>query len=390
MEILRGIPVSHGVALGPALVLDAEGFRIPQQRVEGELVEGEIARLRVALAASAAEARETQREMADKLGAKYGSIFAAHSLLFEDPSLIAEVNSLIRKERFTAEYAISRAMREYVKVLQGLGNQFFSLRSSDLFDIEKRILHHLLGDDREIMQRLTEPVVVLAVDLTPSETASLDAGMVYAVATEHGGRASHTAIIANAMEIPAVVGLGKFLADVSGGDFVIVDGTHGTLILDPDEATILKYRAMRDERRQEAGRWVIQRDLPSQTDDGVRIQLMGNIEFPPEAEHCQQRGADGVGLYRTEFLYVGRKTDPTEEEHYLAYLAVLHKLGDSRSLFAHSMWARISLDLCRGPVRTRKTRTWECAAYGFAFAIGRCSKPSYVPFFGRVPLAIFA
>ncbi|MCE9531661.1 MAG: phosphoenolpyruvate--protein phosphotransferase [Planctomycetes bacterium] len=328
MQILRGIPVSQGVALGPALVLDSEGFRIPQQRVGPDQVESEIQRLRVALKAAGEGARATEKEMADQLGRKYGAIFAAHAMLFEDPSLIAEVDGLIRKERFTAEYAVSRAMREYVKVLQGLGDQFFTHRSADLFDVEKRILHHLLGDQREAVHRLTEPVVILAVDLSPSETAALDSGKVFAFATEHGGRASHTAIIANAMEIPAVVGLGNFLADVSGGDFVIVDGTHGLLILDPDAATIEKYQNLRNSQRQQASRWVVQRDLPPQTKDGVRIMLFGNIEFPSEADHCQERGADGVGLYRTEFLYVGRKTDPTEDEHFQAYMTVLKKLGN--------------------------------------------------------------
>jgi len=326
MEILRGIPVSHGVALGSALLLDAEGFRIAQQRVAPQHVEAEIGRLHIALAAAADDSRIAEKEMADRLGRKYGAIFAAHAMLFEDPSLIAEVVGLIRKERFSAEYAVSRVMREYVKVLEGLGNQYFTHRSSDLFDVEKRILHHLLGEQRETVHHLTEPVVILAVDLSPSETAALDAEKVFAFATEHGGRASHTAIIANAMEIPAVVGLGKFLAEVSGGDFVIVDGTHGLLILDPDSATIEKYQAIRNEQRKEAGRWVVQRDLPAQTRDGTRIFLHGNIEFPAEAEHCQERGADGVGLYRTEFLYVGRKTDPTEEEHFQAYMTVLKKL----------------------------------------------------------------
>lgn len=327
MQILRGIPVSQGVAIGPALVLDSEGFRIPQQRVAPNQVEGEIRRLKTALTAAAAEARATEKEMTGRLGRSYGGIFAAHAMLFEDPSLLAEIDALVRRERFTAEYAVSRAMRAYVKALQGLGDQFFSHRSADLFDVEKRILRQLLGEEGEGLHRLTEPVVVLAVDLTPSETAALDAQKVFAFATEHGGRASHTAIIANALEIPAVVGLGPFLADVSGGDLVIVDGTHGVLVLDPDAETVAKYQALRNEQRQEAGRWVVQRDLPAQTKDGVKIRLLGNIEFPTEAEHCQQRGAEGVGLYRTEFLYVGRVTDPTEEEHFNAYMTVIRKLG---------------------------------------------------------------
>lgn len=327
MEILRGIPVSHGVALGPALVLDAEGFRIPQQRVPQEGVEGEIQRLRTALAESAVEARAAQDEMTERLGRQYGAIFAAHAMLFEDPSLLGEINRLIRGERFTAEYAVSRAMRLYVKALQGLGDQFFSHRSADLFDVEKRILKNLLGENREPLSHLTEPVIILAVDLAPSETAKLDAAKVFAFASEHGGRASHTAIIANALEIPAVVGLGHFLSDVSGGDFVIVDGTHGLLILDPDPQTIEKYKGLRNEQRQVANRWFGQRDLPTQTRDEVRVRLLGNIEFPSEADHCQERGADGVGLYRTEFLYVGRESDPTEQEHFDAYMQVIRRLG---------------------------------------------------------------
>ena len=166
MEILRGIPVSHGVALGPALVLDSEGVRIPQQRVAAEHVDRELKRLRTALAAAAAEARETQQEMGERLGRNYGAIFAAHALLFEDPALIAEVESLIRQERFTAEYAVSRAMRVYIKALEGLRDQFFAHRSADLFDIEKRILRHLLGDLREPLHHLSEPVIILAVDLS--------------------------------------------------------------------------------------------------------------------------------------------------------------------------------------------------------------------------------
>lgn len=313
--------------MGPALVLDAEGFRIPQQRIPAERVEAEIERLRSALSAAAVEARATQDEMSEKLGRQYGAIFAAHAMLFEDPSLLAEVIGLIRKEKFTAEYAVSRAMRAYVKALQGLGDQFFAHRSADLFDVEKRILKFLLGASREPLAQLSEPVVVLAEDLTPSETALLDASRVFAFATEHGGRASHTAIIANALEIPAVVGLGRFLADVSGGDFVIVDGTHGQLILDPNQETIDKYIALRNEQRQVAGRWVVQRDLPAQTRDDVRVRLFGNIEFPSEADHCHERGADGVGLYRTEFLYVGRESDPTEQEHFDAYMSVIRRLG---------------------------------------------------------------
>src|SRR5262249_13819324 len=200
---------------------------------------------------------------------------------------------------------------------------FLATRTADLYDLEKRILTHLLGERREPLAKLTEPVIVLAYDLSPSETAMLDPNRVYAFATEHGGRASHTAIMANALSIPAVVGLGKFLSDVVGGDLVIVDGTRGLLILEPDEETIERYQKLRDEQRLRDARWVTQRGLPAQTRDGVRISLLGNIEFPNEAKQCVERGAEGVGLYRTEFLYLGRDVEPSEEEHFEAYMTVL-------------------------------------------------------------------
>src|SRR5438876_10543056 len=222
MEIKRGIPVSPGVAIAPALVLDTEAVRIPQHFVDATFVESELARLRKALAAAAGEVRERQRAINDKLGRQYGAIFAAHALLIEDPALIRELETLIREQNLAAEYAVSRVMRRHAKALESLNHGTFGTRSADLFDIEKAILGHMLGHHREPMQHLTEPMVVLAHDLTPSETASLDAKMVHAFVTEAGGRASHTAIMAGVLEIPAVVGVGRFLTDVSGGDLVIV------------------------------------------------------------------------------------------------------------------------------------------------------------------------
>jgi phosphotransferase system enzyme I (PtsI) len=303
MEILQGIPVSHGAAIGPALVLDTEGVRIPQRQVAAQLIEPEVARLHAALSAAADETRANQRSITERLGTSYGAIFAAHAMFFEDPNLRTELDALVRRERYSAEYAVSWVIRNYVKALESLGaDHFLASRSADLFDLEKRVLTHLLGERREPLNQLSEPVIVLAYDLSPSETATLDPNKVFAFATEHGGRASHTAIMANALEIPAVVGLGRFLPDASGGDLVIVDGTRGLLILDPDEATIDRYQRLRNEQRSHANRWVVQRDLPAQTSDGARIGLLGNIEFPAEASHCVERGAEGVGLYRTEFF----------------------------------------------------------------------------------------
>jgi phosphoenolpyruvate-protein phosphotransferase (PTS system enzyme I) len=327
MEIKRGIPVSPGVAIGPALVLDTELFRIPHRSIEDHSVEEEVDRLRQALAAAAAEARQHQEAISEKLGQQYGAIFGAHALMIEDATLAGEIEGLIRDHGHAAEYAVSRVMRRHAKALESLNQGTFATRASDLFDMEKRILRKLLGHRREQIQHLTEPVIVLAHDLTPSETGALDPTKVFAFATEAGGRASHTAILAGALEIPAVVGLGRFVIDVSGGDQVILDGNRGVLILNPDEETLEHYERTRSSFRTFETKLGELRDLPAETRDGVRIPLLGNIEFPQEAVHCTERGADGVGLYRTEFLYLGKQSDPTESEHLDAYLTVLRALG---------------------------------------------------------------
>jgi phosphotransferase system enzyme I (PtsI) len=328
MEIKRGIAVATGVAIGPALVLDTEGFRIPQRFVEGDQWQEEVERLRLAIKEAAAEARQRERAVTDKLGRQYGAIFGAHALLIEDPTLVKEAEGLIREKSHAAEYALSRVLRRHAKALENLDQGLFATRVADLFDVEKHILRHLLGRRGEQLQHLKEQVVVLAHDLTPSETAALDKSKVLAFATEAGGRASHTAIIAGMLEIPAVVGLGRFLTDVSGGDEVIVDGNRGVVILNPDDETReLHEKARRTFRTFESGLNEL-RALPADTRDGRRVQLFGNIEFPQEAGHCLEKGADGVGLYRTEFLYLNKHADPTEAEHLDAYLTVVRTLGN--------------------------------------------------------------
>jgi phosphotransferase system enzyme I (PtsI) len=336
MEIKRGIAVSPGVAIGPALVVDTEGFRIPRRNIARAEVGDEISRLHAALAGAALEARETQKEIAAKLGKQYAAIFAAHALLIEDPELVREVEQLIQTKLNSAAYAVSRVMRRHAKALQSLNHPLFSTRSSDLFDIEKAILRNLLGDD-ETPLHLKEPVVILAHDLTPSETAALDPKLVFAFATEAGGRASHTAIMAGVLEIPAVVGLGRFLTDISGGDEVIVDGNRGVLIINPDEETRERYEEARKTFGSFARTLVELRDLPAQTRDGERVMLHGNIEFPHEADHCTERGADGVGLYRTEFLYLNKTDDPTEAEQFEAYMTVLRALGTEKPVVIRTL-----------------------------------------------------
>lgn len=337
MEIKRGIAVSPGVAIGPALVLDSEWFRIPQRVVPASQLDSECQRLRQAVAQAAAETRANQEAVTAKLGPQYGAIFAAHALMLTDPTLLKEIEALIRGDHFAVEYAVSRVMRRYAKALESIEGGYLAERVADLFDIEKRILRHLLGQRREQLRDLREPVIVLAHDLTPSETAALDPQRVHAFATEAGGRASHTAIVAGVLDIPAVVGLGPFITDVSGGDRVIVDGHHGLLIIDPDEETLGRYERVQASFRTHKSQLSELRSLPAQTRDGVRILMLGNIEFPQESKPCLDQGTEGVGLYRTEFLYLGRQTDPTEAEHLEAYLTVLRTMGAQRPVVIRTL-----------------------------------------------------
>lgn len=328
MQRLQGIAVSPGVAIGEALVVDTEGFRIPRRFVSRDAVDDELARLNDAIEAAGVEIQANRDTVAKELGGQYAAIFDAHLQMLTDPKLRAELDSLIREQKYSPEYAVSRALRRYIKVFQGLSGGNFATRASDIFDVEKRLLRNLLGRRREEFSRVTSPVVVLAHDLTPSETANLDRNFVRGFVTEVGGPGSHTAIVAEGMEIPAVVGVGSFLTDVSGGDLIILDGHQGIVILQPDEETVARYRHEAEQQRTMAARLETLRDLPAETADGVRIELMGNIEFPYEVDHCVERGADGIGLYRTEFLYLSTDVEPTEETHYEAYSRVIKAMGN--------------------------------------------------------------
>ena len=323
-----GIAVSPGVVTGPAMVLGTEDFRIPNRFVAVDAVESEITRFRSALDEVCAEIANNETLASEQLGKQYAAIFGAHLQMARDPTLIDEIESLIRDKCHSPEFAASRVLRRYADVFQNLGNNYLAERAADIFDLEKRILRHLLGHKREEISHLTEAVVVLASNLTPSETASLNPDYVLGFATEVGGQTSHTAILAGALEIPAVVGVGRFLSGVSGGETVILDGNHGEIIIDPDEETLAKYRDSQEKFRSVTQRLDTLRQLPSETKDGQRISVLGNIEFQEEVEHCTQRGADGIGLYRTEFLYLRSKTEPTEDDHYKAYCRVIDAYPD--------------------------------------------------------------
>lgn len=327
MRTLQGIAASPGVAIGEALIIDNEGFRIPRRFVTRDAVVDELQRLNHAIAAVAGEMERNRDAVTRQLGDQYGAIFAAHLQMLRDPRLYAEIEKLISQEQHSPEYAVSKTLRRYAKVFQQLGDTSLAERAHDIFDIERSLLRQLLGERREELGHLASPVVILARNLTPTETATLDRKFVLGFATELGGASGHTAIVAKGMEIPAVVGVAHFLADLSGGETVIVDGDHGQVILQPDEETIAHYRRQAESHYTRDIQLTRLRDLPAETKDGTRIDLYANIEFPREVHACLERGADGIGLYRTEFLYLGTSSEPTEEEHYQAYAEVVQAMA---------------------------------------------------------------
>jgi len=328
MERLQGIAVSPGIAIGEALVLDNEGFRIPRRFLPRDAVEDELQRLNLAFDAAAAEVEHNRQQVADQLGDEYAAIFSAHLQMLRDPRLHEEIEEMISTRHYSPEYAVSRALRRYAKVFQSLEGQYMAERANDIFDIEKRILRNLLGRSREELSQVTSPVLVLAHNLTPSETANLNPQFALGMVTEIGGPGSHTAIVAEGLGIPAVVGVGSFLTDVSGGDTVIIDGDQGQIVLHPDEETLAHYRYEVEEQRNLAVKLGTLRELPAETLDGQSIQLLANIEFPYEVKQCKERGAAGIGLYRTEFLYLGRDDDPSEETHFESYSSVVQAMHD--------------------------------------------------------------
>lgn len=326
MQVLQGIAVSPGIAIGEALVIDNEGFRIPNRFVLRDAVQHELERLDRAIESVASEIRRNRDQVTQQLGDQYGAIFSAHLQMLRDPMLYDELETLVRQQHHSAEYAVSRTLRRYAKVFQQLDNDYLAERAHDVFDLERSLLGKLLGRRRESLNELEQPAIVLAHNLTPNETAKMNPQQVLSFVTEMGGPGSHTAIIAKGLDIPAVVGAGMFLADVSGGDRVIVDGDHGQVILQPDQETLERYQQEVDEHRSLAVQLAQLKDEPAETTDGTRVQLLANIEFPHEVKVCLGRGAEGIGLYRTEFLYLGTDVEPTEEDHYQAYAEVIQAM----------------------------------------------------------------
>lgn len=326
MRELQGIAVSPGVAIGKALVFDREGYSLAQCLTSPEESSRERERLIAALELADHNLESSREKTTASWGQQLGGIFSAQQQLLRDPRIRSEMEHLVRDKQYSADYAVSEVFAKYAAAFRRASSSFLTERAGDVRDVERLLLEALSGKPTATIRELPHEAIVVSHDLTPGETAGFDSSKVLGFCTEAGGPGGHTAIIARGMEIPAVVGVGNFLHNIQSGDEVIVDGHLGRIIVSPDEATRERYLQRRKDRQSIAKQLCELRDLPAVTTDGVRIELMANVEFPHETQACLDRGADGVGLYRTEFLYLGRETEPTEEEHYQAYLQVVRDM----------------------------------------------------------------
>jgi phosphotransferase system enzyme I (PtsI) len=319
MDIKKGIAVSPGIAIAKSLIIDSEDYRIPKRSIEPSQRMSETQRTRNAFKAAIDELTRLQAGREATEQRKIKDIFAVHLRFLHDRRLRKEITDLIYSESVTAEYAVAATLREIAAHFTGVKDVYISERAADIYDIERRLLRHLLGRRREDVKHLSEEVVVVARELSPTQTAGFDKEFVKGLAADAGGRTSHAAIVARSLGIPAVVALEDLTETISGGDTVVVDGNRGIVVVNPDDETLRQYQGYsRDFLKLEHKLDAI-RAKPPVTRDGVKIILLGNIEFPDEAEQVLQKGGEGIGLYRTEFLYLNSPVEPTEEKHYQAY-----------------------------------------------------------------------
>lgn len=318
MEIKKGIAVSPGIAISKPLVIDSRDFRIPRRSILSSQRIGEVKRVRDAFTAAIEEltALETASDIRER---NIKDIFAVHLRFLRDKSFRKRITDFVSSELTTAEYAVSIILRESAVQLAAVDDPYISERAADIYDIERRLLTQLLGKVKEQVDQLDKEVVIVAHDLSPTQTAGFDRNFVKGFATEAGGRTSHTAIVARCLAIPAVVALDDVTSSITTDSTVIIDGNRGVVIIDPNDETLTQYQQYAIDYGRLETKLDALRDKPAVTRDGVEIALLGNIEFPNEAKYVNEKGGRGIGLYRSEFLYLYSGSEPTEQDHFEAY-----------------------------------------------------------------------
>ncbi|MDD5477889.1 MAG: phosphoenolpyruvate--protein phosphotransferase [Candidatus Omnitrophica bacterium] len=324
---LKGIAAASGISIGPVYKIGSEEFIVLREAIKWEDIPAQIQLFEEALIKTRREIIELQKRISSDMGQEEAQIFDAHLLVLEDRMLIEEVISRLKKEQLNVAYVFSEVLKKYIGVFLKIEDEYLKERIADINDVGRRILRNLLGKEKKVLEDIKEKAIIVAHDLSPSDTAAMHTKNVAAFVTDIGGKTSHTAIMAKSLEIPAVVGLETITAKVNPGDILIVDGSMGIVIIDPDEETLRSYRQKLEKLKGIAERFLSVKDLPAITTDGRVVMVSANIEFPDEVSSVKLHGSEGIGLYRTEFFYMNRKDSPTEEEHYQAYKYVAQAMN---------------------------------------------------------------
>ncbi|MFT5366106.1 MAG: phosphotransferase system enzyme I (PtsI) [Candidatus Latescibacterota bacterium] len=329
MERLNGIPASEGIAIGSVFLYDPDDLSVDYRRIVPADVIPQLKRLHDAIAIVSEDLKVVREQVEENIGNDHAQIFDVHLMILEDQvGLVGPTEVLIKEKFLNAEHAFWLTFQNLRKQFETIQDEQFRERNTaDLLSVEKRVLAKLRNQENTGLSDLPHNVVLVARDLEPADTALLDADRVLGIVTEIGGGTSHTAILARGLEIPTVVGIGALLNHLRPGDQVIVDGRRGRVIIDPDEATLGYYRQEIERFRERAAGFEHARDLPAETLDGVRVSLEANIELPAEVESARVYGAEGIGLYRTEYLYLSQSRLPDEEAQFAAYTRLAERIA---------------------------------------------------------------
>ncbi|EAD1408640.1 phosphoenolpyruvate--protein phosphotransferase [Listeria monocytogenes] len=331
---LKGIAASDGIAIAKAYLLVEPD--LSYEKTEVTDVESEVKRFESALEVSRTELSMIREKAAKDLGEDKAQIFDAHLLVLNDPELTGPIEESIKNSKTNAETALQETTDMFIGMFESMDNEYMSERAADIKDVRKRVLSHLLGVTIPNPALIDEEVVVVAADLTPSDTAQLNRNFVKGFVTDIGGRTSHSAIMARSLEIPAVVGTKEVTASVAKNDIVIIDGLEGNVIIHPTEEQIAHYEKIKSDFALQQAEWDKLKNEKTVSKDGVHVELAANIGTPNDLEGVISNGGEAVGLYRTEFLYMGRDNFPTEEEQFEAYKAVVSGM-DGKSVVVRTL-----------------------------------------------------
>ncbi|HDK4048949.1 TPA: phosphoenolpyruvate--protein phosphotransferase [Staphylococcus aureus] len=328
-KLIKGIAASDGVAIAKAYLLVEPDLTFDKNEKVTD-VEGEVAKFNGAIEASKVELTKIRNNAEVQLGADKAAIFDAHLLVLDDPELIQPIQDKIKNENANAATALTDVTTQFVTIFESMDNEYMKERAADIRDVSKRVLSHILGVELPNPSMIDESVVIVGNDLTPSDTAQLNKEFVQGFATNIGGRTSHSAIMSRSLEIPAIVGTKSITQEVKQGDMIIVDGLNGDVIVNPTEDELIAYQDKRERYFADKKELQKLRDADTVTVDGVHAELAANIGTPNDLPGVIENGAQGIGLYRTEFLYMGRDQMPTEEEQFEAYKEVLEAMNGKR------------------------------------------------------------